>query len=160
MLARYRRTPTYCWCSSSCNKYRHHHPSSPSHLVALISTTHTHTYIQQHPPVLPKLQELALESEPRIIVEGFDTTYYEDMSALRGFGVQNQCSIGELLVRFFRFYAYEFDYANKVVAPRTGGFFTKEQKQWQLSRKVSLSLSLLLARTRSLTHSFIGSLTV
>jgi DNA polymerase sigma len=79
---------------------------------------------------------LALDQETRKIVEGFDTTYHEEIDSLVGFGSANHASIGELLVGFYRFYAYEFDYANKVISPRTGGFFTKEQKAWQVSRKV------------------------
>jgi DNA polymerase sigma len=88
-------------------------------------------------PVLPVLQQITRDSmnsrvHPEVIVSGFDTYYYEDVSDPRlvGFGRDNHESIGKLLFEFFMFYGFYFNFKDKVISPRIGGILTKEEKEW------------------------------
>lgn len=86
----------------------------------------------RRPPVLPCLQQMKDETGPhnKVIVEGFDCTYYTNIQRLLSFGSRNAESIGELLAAFFRFYSHEFDWNNQVVSVRTGQLLTKSEKEW------------------------------
>jgi DNA polymerase sigma len=43
----------------------------------------------------------------------------------------NEMSIGELAIGFFRYYAFEFDYANDCVSVRMGGVISRAAKGWE-----------------------------
>ncbi len=56
------------------------------------------------PPVLPCLQRAAKDPQfanlyPPVIIQGFDCTYANQISAYKGFGAANKMSIGALAVR-------------------------------------------------------------
>lgn len=89
-------------------------------------------YLQQRkPPILPCLQQMSSdELKPEVIVRGFNC-YYHDISQLHDFGVVNSESLGELLIDFFKFYAYGFDYDTQVVSVRMGSTITKRSKKWE-----------------------------
>ena len=61
---------------------------------------------------------------------------------LSDYGKPNKQSVAELLVGFFRYYAYEFDFRSTVVSVQTGGPITKVGKAevdgWPLHERVSI----------------------
>jgi hypothetical protein len=88
-------------------------------------------FLQTRPvPILPSLQA-DYEGE-RAIVEGVDISFNRDVQALHNFGQANKETLGQLLFRFFKHYALEFDYARDVVSVRTGKTLTKTQKGWDV----------------------------
>ncbi|PRP83626.1 hypothetical protein PROFUN_08352 [Planoprotostelium fungivorum] len=90
-------------------------------------------YLQtRNPPILPVLQNMTAPGEERkkVEVEGHDVYFYSNWDSLREFGTPNTSSLGELVTGFFRLYAEEFDWNDSVVSLRTGGYLTKEEKQW------------------------------
>jgi len=68
----------------------------------------------------------------RVLVEGVDTSFFRDVESLHEFGSANKETLGQLLFRFFKRYALEFDYARDVVSVRTGKTLTKAQKGWDV----------------------------
>ncbi len=113
--------------------------SSYAYVLLVISFCQTRS-----PPVLPCLQrmvngkELGPEEEvPKSIVSHADkssespTEYnvYFDRTKIQWVS-RNQESLSQLLLGFFKYYAFEFDYAKSVVAVRTGGLITRESKGW------------------------------
>jgi terminal uridylyltransferase len=46
----------------------------------------------------------------------------------------NAKTVGELLVDFFRFYAFEFSYLQDCVSPRMGGMISRSIKGWEYKR--------------------------
>ncbi|EGC39642.1 hypothetical protein DICPUDRAFT_26598 [Dictyostelium purpureum] len=100
------------------------------------------------PPILPCLQELA--NGPKIIngkeygellddvmVDGFNCKYYNDISKLIGFGLQNKESLGSLVFHFFQTYSREFSFMNQVVSIRNGSPILKSSKTWESISKKS-----------------------
>lgn len=104
----------------------------------------------QSPPVLPCLQEMGKELPSRI-VQGYECKYAGNVEELVGFGNANKKPVGQLLIEFFKFYAYSFDYHRAVVSVRTGGFLTKEAKKWTQS-KPKLSVLLTIEDPFEVTH--------
>jgi len=43
----------------------------------------------------------------------------------------NSKSIGELLIEFFEYYGFEFQYSEYVISPRKGQLLTKKEKNWE-----------------------------
>jgi DNA polymerase sigma len=119
--------------------------SSYAYVLLLI-----HFLQRRNPPILPCLQT-NVDHLPRVEVEGYDCTYHTKVH--RSFSSQkNKQSTGKLLVEFFRFYGLEFDYVNCVVSVRTGGFFTKEAKDWKKPKHVRESCFLGLEDPFEVTH--------
>lgn len=46
------------------------------------------------------------------------------------FAKENKETLGELVWKFFEFWAWAHDFNNSVVSVRTGRFLTKAQKDW------------------------------
>ncbi|CAG8493206.1 39336_t:CDS:2 [Gigaspora margarita] len=72
------------------------------------------------PPILPVLSVLQLEGDCFTMIpsqEGFKNK-------------KNNESIGELLLKFFYHFSYEFDYNSNVVSLRQGKYLTKKEKNW------------------------------
>lgn len=85
----------------------------------------------RNPPILPALHQrphLKLPSK-----DGHETTFADDLDALRDFGKANKETLGELLFHFFRFYGHEMDYDNSVVSVRNGKLISKFEKGWNLA---------------------------
>jgi DNA polymerase sigma len=80
------------------------------------------------PAVLPTLHQRP--HLKKVKKDGSQSPFADDLDRLKGFGDKNTSSVGELLFEFFRFYAYEFDYADKVLSVRLGRVCTKEEKNW------------------------------
>lgn len=90
-------------------------------------------YLQtREPPILPCLQQLIDPNQEKVLIQGFDCTYNENISNFRNFGRDNRDSPAKLLVGFFRLYGFEFDYIHSVICVRTGGFLSKDIKQWMI----------------------------
>lgn len=85
----------------------------------------------RNPPVLPNLQSRPYNRLPR--PDGSESSFADDLVALRDFGEQNKETVGELLFGFFRFYGYEFDYENLVISVRQGMHISKTEKMWHLA---------------------------
>lgn len=81
------------------------------------------------PPVLPALHMRPHKKKPPI--QGVDTSFDDDIDALRGFGKKNAETIGELLFGFFKTYGHELDYEKHVLSVRTGALLSKEEKNWK-----------------------------
>ena len=120
------------------------------------------------PPVLPNLQRIPPDWQGGTIDPvsagtaaeyGFDIelnpvdgtpcrTYFfqpqseKAIAALHNYGARNNCSIAELLVHFFKYYAYEFDFRGCVVSIEAGRTITKVSKAeldgWPLHERVSI----------------------
>jgi hypothetical protein len=82
----------------------------------------------RNPPILPSLhQQPHIKAPAR---NGKDNSFADDLNALRGFGIKNDETLGQLLFSFFRFYGHEFDYDKSVISVRNGKQISKEQKGW------------------------------
>jgi len=81
------------------------------------------------PPVLPALHQRPHQRKPA--ANGPESQFADDLDKLRHFGRKNKETLGELLFRFFRFYAHEFDYDKHVLSVRLGKMITKGEKRWQ-----------------------------
>lgn len=86
----------------------------------------------REPPILPCLQQCIDDNSPKVSIQGFDCTYNENIRLFKNFGKQNNESIAKLLVSFFKLYGFEFDYIHSVICVRTGGFLSKDIKQWMI----------------------------
>jgi len=120
------------------------------------------------PPVLPNLQRIPPdwsggEIDPlaagSVADLGFDielnpvdgtpcrTYFYQPQTekaakALRNFGAKNTNSVGELLTKFFNYFAYDFDFRGSVVSIQAGRTITKISKAevdgWPLHERLSI----------------------
>ncbi|KAI9641640.1 hypothetical protein NHQ30_009494 [Ciborinia camelliae] len=82
------------------------------------------------PPVLP-----ALHQRPHLKLptkDGGESSFGDDVDALKEFGQKNKSTLGELLFQFFRFYGHEFDYDKQVVSVRSGKQISKQEKGWSI----------------------------
>ncbi|GJP46348.1 hypothetical protein CLOM_g5647 [Closterium sp. NIES-68] len=87
-------------------------------------------YLQQRqPPILPCLQEMQPHTY-RMQVGDVLCSYYDKVETLRGFGAANGETVGELLAGLFEYWAFRHDYNRSVISIRTGGFLSKEEKEW------------------------------
>ena len=61
---------------------------------------------------------------------------------LHNYGQNNKESVAELLVGFFKYYAFDFDFRASVVSVQTGGPITKiskaEKDGWPLHERLSI----------------------
>lgn len=71
---------------------------------------------------------------PEVLVDSYDGTTYNtyfyqprDLQLLNRYAKQNTMSVGELLVRFFWYYGFEFDYVHSVVTIRQRGVLDREE---------------------------------
>ncbi|TAQ85968.1 hypothetical protein B7494_g5708 [Chlorociboria aeruginascens] len=88
------------------------------------------------PPILP-----ALHQRPHLILpnkDGPESSFADNLDALRNFGQKNQESLGDLLFSFFRFYAHEFDYDKLVISVRSGKQISKVDKKWHVTTNNTL----------------------
>ena len=84
---------------------------------------------------------------PEINVDSYDGTTYNtyfyqprELQLLNRFANQNVMSVGELLVRFFYYYGFVFDYAHSVVTIRQQGTINREEKCGDGLWKMALQL--------------------
>jgi hypothetical protein len=88
------------------------------------------------PAILPALhQRPHMKLPPK---NGVESTFADDLKALRNFGQKNEESLGELLFGFFRFYGHEFDYDKLVVSVRSGKQISKVEKKWHITNNNTL----------------------
>ncbi|KAK7709999.1 hypothetical protein SLS57_008496 [Botryosphaeria dothidea] len=80
--------------------------------------------------VLPSLHQMPFEKHPT--ETGEDSSFFDDLDQVRGFGEANKESLGQLLFQFFRLYGHEFDYERDVVSVRNGRFLTRKEKGWEV----------------------------
>ncbi|KFZ14544.1 hypothetical protein V501_03178 [Pseudogymnoascus sp. VKM F-4519 (FW-2642)] len=85
----------------------------------------------QEPPVLPVLHDPQHQRLPQ--ADGHESAFADDLEALRECGKSSKQSLGELLFRFFRFYAHELDYDKHVLSVRNGKLVSKQEKGWNLA---------------------------
>lgn len=82
-------------------------------------------FLQLRPvPVLPNLQEC----EKTLDVDGCNVSFISCPS----FKSANNESLADLLMSFFKYYAYEFNYKDSVVSIRCGKVISKGSKQWNI----------------------------
>ncbi|KAA6411255.1 MAG: hypothetical protein FRX48_04535 [Lasallia pustulata] len=84
----------------------------------------------RNPPVLPVLHKRP--HQRKVSSDGTSAAFADDIDSLRGFGQNNEETIGELLFHFFRRYGHEIDYEKNVVSVREGRLISKEEKKWHL----------------------------
>ncbi|KAM7454302.1 hypothetical protein BLSTO_04942 [Blastocystis sp. subtype 1] len=91
------------------------------------------------PPDLPPnwngLAPVAGASLPQMVVTSYEgvtynTYFYQprDLHLLNRFAQQNTMTVGELLIEFFYYYGYQFDYIHSVVTIRKQGVLDREEK--------------------------------
>ncbi|EEB09722.1 poly(A) polymerase Cid13 [Schizosaccharomyces japonicus yFS275] len=85
----------------------------------------------RRPPIVPSLQMMPHLQNESTIVEGMDASFFDDVDLVRGFGDRNTESVGTLLVEFFRFFGYSFDFEHGVLSVRRGTILSKRAKGWQ-----------------------------
>ena len=78
------------------------------------------------PPIIP-----ALHNEPHRLTPGSE--FADDLSKLKGYGIENKESLGQLLFHFFRRYGHEIDYEKQVISVRQGRLITRDEKNWHLA---------------------------
>ncbi|XP_047146010.1 terminal uridylyltransferase 4 isoform X1 [Hydra vulgaris] len=92
-------------------------------------------YYLQHcePPVVPVLQELAVDKRKTVLIDGKDTWFFDDIQNLdnvwKDYG-KNKQSIAELWIGFFNFYVEKFSFKRSVIAIRQKNSISKFQKSW------------------------------
>ncbi|KAK4625088.1 Poly(A) RNA polymerase cid13 [Fulvia fulva] len=86
---------------------------------------------RRKPPILPSLQKIV--DRRRKNESGEESTFADDIDALKGFGDANKESLGELLFQFFRHYGYEFSYSTHVISVREGRLVERKEKGWAAS---------------------------
>ncbi|RKP04465.1 hypothetical protein THASP1DRAFT_33767 [Thamnocephalis sphaerospora] len=64
---------------------------------------------------------------PEIMTEEYNTYFYQRHLAASS----NTKTVGELLVEFFRYYAFDFAYLKDYVAPRVGGVLSRASNGWE-----------------------------
>ena len=84
----------------------------------------------RNPKILPSLHKRP--HQRRVDSDGKTSAFADDIESLRGFGKDNQETIGELLFHFFRRYAHEIDFDRNVISVREGGLISKQAKKWHL----------------------------
>ncbi|KAI8890721.1 hypothetical protein K501DRAFT_328309 [Backusella circina FSU 941] len=100
----------------------------------------------RNPPILPVLH--AVDGD-----KGEDH-FCDNIERLRGFGSDNQETLGGLLYAFFRRFAIEFDYNQQVISVRQGRCLPKREKGWDIGRyKSSLCVEEPFNVTRNLGNS-------
>jgi len=84
------------------------------------------------PPVLPNLQKIYLNNFDKYeYVDKFNVSFFEDIENLHKYwNSENNESLGELLVEFFKYYANDFPYISGVASIRAGNIISKEEKEW------------------------------
>ncbi|KAK5061504.1 hypothetical protein LTR84_008048 [Exophiala bonariae] len=105
--------------------------------IALGGTLSSYTWIclalnflqTRDPPVLPALQQAALE--PKLLA-GVNVSFDRDTANYENFGARSKSSLGELLFHFFRYYGHELDFEHNVVSVRLGKVLPKVEKSWHL----------------------------
>ncbi|KAI9794138.1 MAG: hypothetical protein M1833_000450 [Piccolia ochrophora] len=102
----------------------------------------------RNPPVLPCLHQRP--HQKRAAAEGVETSFADDIEALKGFGRKNEQSLGELLFHFFRYYGHEVDYNKDVISVRRGKLISKEEKGWHLMQNNGLCVEEPFNVTRNL----------
>jgi DNA polymerase sigma len=80
----------------------------------------------RNPPILPVLH--AVDGDRG------DDHFCDNIERLRGFGADNQETLGGLLYAFFRRFAIEFDYNQQVISVRQGRCLLKREKGWDMGR--------------------------
>jgi DNA polymerase sigma len=83
-----------------------------------------------NPPILPSLQRQD-HVKPQML-GGVNVAFDKNLDAYREFGSANKDSIGQLLFQFFRYYAYELDFEQKIVSVRAGTTLPKTDKNWHM----------------------------
>ncbi|KAK5154666.1 hypothetical protein LTR04_005938 [Oleoguttula sp. CCFEE 6159] len=83
------------------------------------------------PPILPALQQMP--TEMRSTVDGKQSAFADDLDRLRGFGVNNTESLGQLLLQFFRYYGHEMNFLEFVISVRQGRLLSREEKGWTIN---------------------------
>jgi hypothetical protein len=88
------------------------------------------------PPILPALhQRPHMKLPPK---DGVESSFADDLDALRDFGKHNKETLGELLFQFYRFYGHEFDYDKLVISVRNGKQISKVDKKWHVTNNNQL----------------------
>nr|XP_047122646.1 terminal uridylyltransferase 4 isoform X2 [Hydra vulgaris] len=92
-------------------------------------------YYLQHcePPVIPVLQELAVDKKKTFLIDGKDTWFFDDIQNLdtvwKDYG-KNKQTLAELWIGFFNFYVEKFFFKRFVIAIRQKNSLSKCQKEW------------------------------
>lgn len=79
------------------------------------------------PPVAPTLHALPFK-RPR--PNGEPSEFADNLKKLKDYGKPNSSSVADLLIQFFRFYSFEFNYDKYVLSVRSGTLKTKVEKGW------------------------------
>eukprot|EP00245_Coleochaete_scutata_P003226 TRINITY_DN14662_c0_g2_i3.p1 TRINITY_DN14662_c0_g2~~TRINITY_DN14662_c0_g2_i3.p1 ORF type:complete len:1149 (-),score=216.24 TRINITY_DN14662_c0_g2_i3:878-4324(-) len=84
---------------------------------------------QRKPAILPCLQEMRPITYS-VKVGDITVAYHDRVEELQNIGSANRETLGELLTAFFEYWAFRHDYNRAVISVRTGGYLTKDQKDW------------------------------
>lgn len=87
-----------------------------------------HFLQQRRPAILPCLQSMQPTYE--VTVGKIKCAYFDKVNTLRNFGCSNKETVGELLTHFFDYWASCHDYTRSVISVRTGGYLSKDEKDW------------------------------
>ena len=90
-------------------------------------------YLQtRSPKILPNLQQPPHNKITTASGQCSRTSFGDDLERLKGFGVANKESLGDLLFGFFRRYGHEVNYERDVISVREGALISKQLKKWHL----------------------------
>jgi DNA polymerase sigma len=87
-----------------------------------------HFLQQRRPAILPCLQSMQPTYE--VTVGTIKCSYFDKVNTLNNFGARNKESVAELLTYFFDYWASCHDYNRCVISVRTGGYLSKDEKDW------------------------------
>ncbi|EFC45494.1 caffeine-induced death protein 1 [Naegleria gruberi] len=96
-------------------------------------------HLLQQCDVLPFLQDKTVFTNMKTkIVDGldgnnYDCSFEESLDEINKKITKKDDSLGSLLLKFFKYYAFEFDYENNAISIRNSGnrIFSKEDKSWK-----------------------------
>ena len=130
-------------CSSTSCRAPSARPSSPSSKFFFFPAPHP----QELPPDWDGGPVPRNTRRPQIPIKSYqqsvyDTYFYcpKHLDLLCRYAKQNTMTVGELLLKFFYFYAFEFDYYHAVVSVRQRGFLDREEKCWRCLWKMQMQL--------------------
>jgi len=92
-----------------------------------------HFLQQTNPPVLPCLQELHINEKPEVIIDNWNTWFFDDLDNLHHYWPHlgaNRRSVAELFMQFLIYYSDEFNFDEHVVCSRQLKPLTRLEKMW------------------------------
>ncbi|KAL2312315.1 Poly(A) RNA polymerase cid11 [Schizosaccharomyces pombe] len=98
----------------------------------------------RNPPILPAMLDLMSNDDNKMFVD--DIVGFKEKATL------NKTSLGRLLIDFFYYYGFSFNYLDSVVSVRSGTVLNKQEKGWAMEVNNSLCVEEPFNTARNLAN--------